>query len=100
MTIKRKKTFTKRQCKPLSLKGTHTTRERRLFRDLVGRLGEATRMVLRAMVNHRLRTLLTMLGIIIGITSVVSVVALGEGSRQVLTDISAMGTNTIECQCR
>ncbi len=64
---------------------------------LVGRIGEATRMALRAMVNHRLRTLLTMLGIIIGIASVVSVVALGEGSRQrILSDISAMGTNTID----
>ncbi|MEN0035485.1 MAG: MacB family efflux pump subunit [Cellvibrio sp.] len=68
-----------------------------LLGDLLGRLGEATRMALRAMVNHRLRTLLTMLGIIIGIASVVSVVALGEGSRQmILADISAMGTNTIE----
>lgn len=65
--------------------------------DLLGRVGEATRMAWRAMVNHRLRTLLTMLGIIIGIASVVSVVALGEGSRQrILADISAMGTNTID----
>ncbi|MFT7774389.1 MacB family efflux pump subunit [Roseateles sp.] len=63
---------------------------------LAARLGEATRMAWRAMVSHRLRTLLTMLGIIIGIASVVSVVALGEGSRQrILADISAMGTNTI-----
>ncbi|PZP28042.1 MAG: macrolide ABC transporter permease/ATP-binding protein MacB [Roseateles depolymerans] len=63
---------------------------------LVSRVGEATRMAWRAMVSHRMRTLLTMLGIIIGIASVVSVVALGEGSRQrILADISAMGTNTI-----
>ncbi len=61
------------------------------------RLTEATRMAVRAMQAHRLRTLLTMLGIIIGIASVVSVVALGEGSRQrILADISSMGTNTIE----
>ena len=69
----------------------------KLFGDVLGRIGEATRMALRAMINHRLRTLLTMLGIIIGIASVVSVVALGEGSRQrILSDISAMGTNTID----
>ncbi|MEY4428001.1 MAG: hypothetical protein RLZZ182_690, partial [Pseudomonadota bacterium] len=62
-----------------------------------GRLTEAFTMALRAMAGHRLRTLLTMLGIIIGIASVVSMVALGEGSRQrVLKDISAMGTNTID----
>ncbi|WP_306548029.1 MacB family efflux pump subunit [Desulfobulbus sp.] len=60
------------------------------------RFTEAFHMALLAMASHRLRTLLTMLGIIIGIASVVSVVALGEGSRQrILKDISAMGTNTI-----
>ncbi|MBK1614795.1 macrolide ABC transporter permease/ATP-binding protein MacB, partial [Rubrivivax gelatinosus] len=54
-------------------------------------------MALLAMNAHRLRTLLTMLGIIIGIASVVSVVALGEGSRQkVLANISSIGTNTVE----
>ncbi len=62
-----------------------------------GRFNEAFTMALRAMAGHRLRTLLTMLGIIIGIASVVSMVALGEGSRQrVLKDIAAMGTNTID----
>lgn len=58
---------------------------------------EALRMALLSMKAHRLRAFLTMLGIIIGIASVVSVVALGEGSRRkVLNDISYMGTNTIE----
>ncbi|MFN3524294.1 MAG: MacB family efflux pump subunit [Phenylobacterium sp.] len=61
------------------------------------RFTEAFRMALLAMNAHRLRTFLTMLGIIIGIASVVSVVALGEGSRrQVLANISAIGTNTLE----
>jgi len=61
------------------------------------RFGEAFRMALLAMNAHRLRTFLTMLGIIIGIASVVSVVALGEGSRQqILQSISSIGTNTIE----
>jgi macrolide transport system ATP-binding/permease protein len=61
------------------------------------RFQEAFVMALRAMLAHRLRTFLTMLGIIIGIASVVSVVALGEGSRQqVLANISQLGTNTLE----
>ena len=61
------------------------------------RFNEAFRMALRAMRSHKLRTFLTMLGIIIGIAAVVSVVALGEGSRkQVLSNISALGTNTID----
>lgn len=61
------------------------------------RFAEAFQMALIAMNAHRLRTFLTMLGIIIGIASVVAVVALGEGSRQqVLKNISSIGTNTIE----
>ena len=61
------------------------------------RFVEAFQMALLAMNAHRLRTFLTMLGIIIGIASVVAVVALGEGSRQqVLKNISSIGTNTIE----
>ena len=61
------------------------------------RFTEAFRMAIRSMRAHKLRTFLTMLGIIIGIAAVVSVVALGEGSRkQVLANISALGTNTID----
>lgn len=53
-------------------------------------------MSLLAMRAHKMRTLLTMLGIIIGIASVVSVVGLGKGSQaQILTNISSLGTNTI-----
>lgn len=58
---------------------------------------EALKMAIIAMSNNRLRTFLTMLGIIIGIASVVSVVALGAGSQQKIMDnIASMGTNTIE----
>ncbi len=61
------------------------------------RFQEAFRMALLAMQAHKLRTFLTMLGIIIGIASVVAVVALGEGSRlKVLANISSLGTNTLE----
>ncbi|WP_439824081.1 MacB family efflux pump subunit [Aeromonas caviae] len=64
---------------------------------LMAGLGNALRMALRAMVAQRLRTCLTMLGIIIGIASVVTVVALGQGSRErVLENINAMGTSTLE----
>ncbi|MDR1657834.1 MAG: MacB family efflux pump subunit [Deltaproteobacteria bacterium] len=57
---------------------------------------EALKMSLQAITAHKLRSLLTMLGIIIGIASVVSVVALGQGSQEkVLANISSMGTNTI-----
>ncbi|MGR0306387.1 MacB family efflux pump subunit [Acinetobacter beijerinckii] len=66
------------------------------WRSFFDRLGEAFRMALLAMNAHRMRTFLTMLGIIIGIASVVSVVALGNGSqKQILENISSLGTNTI-----
>ncbi|AIY40626.1 Macrolide export ATP-binding/permease protein MacB [Collimonas arenae] len=66
------------------------------WRATAASLLEACRMASLAMRSHRLRSFLTMLGIIIGIASVVSVVALGEGSRrQILKDISFLGTNTI-----
>ncbi|WP_287497203.1 MacB family efflux pump subunit [Pandoraea sp. CB10b_02] len=62
----------------------------------IGRFAEAFRMAWIALVSHRLRTFLTMLGIIIGITSVVSIVAIGEGAkRYMLAEIGSIGTNTI-----
>ncbi|WP_431227433.1 MacB family efflux pump subunit [Burkholderia contaminans] len=72
--------------------GTRTPR----FAAGSGRFAEACRMAWIALVSHRLRTLLTMLGIIIGITSVVSIVAIGEGAkRYMLDEIGSIGTNTI-----
>ena len=60
------------------------------------RFKEAFIMAWRAMVANRMRTLLTMLGIIIGIMAVVSVVALARGaSEQIMANISSLGTNTI-----
>ncbi|QDH58964.1 MacB family efflux pump subunit [Pandoraea pnomenusa] len=62
----------------------------------IDRFAEAFRMAWIALVSHRLRTFLTMLGIIIGITSVVSIVAIGEGAkRYMLAEIGSIGTNTI-----
>lgn len=60
------------------------------------RFKEAFIMAYRAMLSNRMRTLLTMLGIIIGIMAVVSVVALARGaSEKIIANIAAMGTNTI-----
>ncbi|WP_404420534.1 MacB family efflux pump subunit [Thalassospira australica] len=67
------------------------------IRAEIDRFAEAFKMALVAMNAHRLRTFLTMLGIIIGIASVVSVVALGQGSQdRILADISSIATNTID----
>ncbi|MBS6025986.1 MAG: MacB family efflux pump subunit [Haemophilus pittmaniae] len=59
-------------------------------------LAESFKMSISAIIAHKMRSLLTMLGIIIGITSVVSVVALGNGSQQkILENIKGIGTNTM-----
>ena len=58
---------------------------------------EALTMAWLAMAANKMRTLLTMLGIIIGIASVVSIVVVGDAAKQlVLADIRAIGTNTID----
>ncbi|HVW92399.1 MAG TPA: MacB family efflux pump subunit [Devosia sp.] len=86
----------RRSDEPMAVLAKEQIRQAPRWREGLDRLGEALSMALRAMNSHRLRTFLTMLGIIIGIASVVSVVALGQGSQEkVLESISAIGTNTI-----
>lgn len=59
-------------------------------------LFESFKMSVQAIFSHKMRSLLTMLGIIIGIASVVCVVALGRGSSEtIMANINSMGTNTI-----
>ncbi|MBA8818510.1 macrolide ABC transporter permease/ATP-binding protein MacB [Ochrobactrum sp. P6BS-III] len=66
------------------------------FSGIRDRFKEAFAMALRSMNAHRMRTFLTMLGIIIGTASVVCVTALGQGSQQrILEQISSLGTNTL-----
>jgi macrolide transport system ATP-binding/permease protein len=61
------------------------------------RLGEAFKMARLALVSQRMRTALTMLGIIIGIASVVSIEAIGEGGqRHIRETIGPLVSNRIE----
>ena len=54
------------------------------------------RIATRALVRNRLRAFLTMLGIIIGVASVIAMLAIGEGSKQRMkSQMSSMGTNLI-----
>lgn len=60
---------------------------------------ESFKMSVSAIFSHKLRSMLTMLGIIIGIASVICVVALGNGSQEkILASIKSIGTNTITVQ--
>ncbi|WP_462105585.1 MacB family efflux pump subunit [Campylobacter concisus] len=74
-----------------------TQPEKSKFTYYKDQLIESFKMSVNAMLAHKLRSLLTMLGIIIGITAVISVVALGKGSQeQILAGIRKIGTNTID----
>lgn len=56
----------------------------------------SVRLALRGLRRNKLRTLLTMLGIIIGVAAVLTMVALGNGARQnVAQDVRSAGTNLI-----
>ncbi|AMO48768.1 macrolide transport system ATP-binding/permease protein [Kosakonia oryzendophytica] len=67
------------------------------WRQFISRFHEALTMAWHAMAANKMRTLLTMLGIIIGIASVVSIVVVGDAAKQlVLADIRSIGTNTID----
>ncbi len=55
-----------------------------------------TRIALRTLFSHRLRTALAALGIVIGVCAVIVMVAIGEGAqREVLSRIQAMGTDLV-----
>ncbi len=67
------------------------------FGQIFGRFTQALDMAWRAMVVNKIRTLLTMLGIIIGIASVVTIIVIGDAAKSmVLADIKAIGSNTID----
>jgi len=65
-------------------------------RALFSGLGESLRMATRALKANIFRTVLTLLGIVIGVSSVVAMLAIGEGAKQrVVQQIGSMGTNLL-----
>jgi len=54
------------------------------------------RIAVRALLRNKLRAILTMLGIIIGVGSVIAMLAIGEGSKQkIRKQMSGMGSNLV-----
>jgi putative ABC transport system permease protein len=54
------------------------------------------KIAIRALVRNKLRAILTMLGIIIGVASVIAMLAIGEGTKKnIQGQMSSMGTNLI-----
>jgi len=80
-------------------KAGRTSRKQALLRAAIhiwDSFYEAGRMALLSMRAHKMRTFLTMLGVIIGIAAVIAVVALGNGTqKQILASINRLGTNTL-----
>ena len=59
-------------------------------------VGETVKVAFRSLLDHPLRALLTMLGIIIGVGAVIAVVAIGTGAkRKIQARIQAMGANLL-----
>ncbi len=66
-------------------------------RGLFERFFNAFQMAARSILSHRLRSALTMLGIIIGITSVITIVALSNGAQQLIgSKLGDLGTNVLQ----
>jgi ABC-type antimicrobial peptide transport system, permease component len=62
-------------------------------------IGNLIKISLRALSNNKMRAFLTMLGIIIGVASVITMLAIGQGSKlSIQSQISEMGSNMIMIQ--
>ena len=54
------------------------------------------RVAFRALARNKLRSVLTMLGIIIGVAAVIAMVSIGQGAQATIQDqISSVGTNIL-----
>ncbi|MFA6879523.1 MAG: ABC transporter permease, partial [Bacteroidales bacterium] len=58
--------------------------------------GNLFKIALKSIASNKLRTFLTMLGIVIGVGSVITMLAIGQGSKKsIQSQISKMGSNMI-----
>ncbi len=64
--------------------------------SLLADVGESARMAFRSMRNNVFRTVLTLLGIVIGVGSVIAMLGIGDGAKQeIIGRIEAMGTDLL-----
>ncbi|MEG0663628.1 MAG: ABC transporter permease, partial [Clostridia bacterium] len=57
---------------------------------------ENIKMAFRGLLNNKMRAVLTMLGVIIGISSVTLILALGQGGKaKMMSQLEAIGTNSV-----
>src|ERR1022692_2650445 len=59
-------------------------------------IGSVLKIAMRALLRNKARSILTMLGIVIGVGAVIAMVSLGQGAQQqVQQQIASMGTNML-----
>jgi macrolide transport system ATP-binding/permease protein len=80
-----------------AVQAPHVRDEGRRVRTLLAEAAEASRTALRALRVNALRTFLTLLGIVIGVASVIVMLAIGDGAKQAVMDrMSTLGTNLLQ----
>jgi putative ABC transport system permease protein len=61
--------------------------------------GQSFRLALKSLLTSKMRALLTMLGIIIGVAAVIIITSLGNGTRNYMNDqFEQLGSNLVEAQ--
>jgi macrolide transport system ATP-binding/permease protein len=59
-------------------------------------LGDFIRQAIGSIFSHKLRSILSMLGILIGVTAVISMVAIGQGAKEAISErLSSLGSNLL-----
>lgn len=87
--------------KPEHIDPRNNARLRELFLSrkaspMLSSFGEAVRMAFRSLKANIFRTMLTLLGIVIGVSSVVAMLAIGEGAQQnIIAIMNQLGTNVM-----
>ncbi|MBF0399876.1 MAG: MacB family efflux pump subunit [Magnetococcales bacterium] len=84
---------------PVETLATHPREEKRHKKEIdswFGGVVESAKTAFRALRAHLFRTILTLLGIMIGVASVITMLAIGDGAKQsVLDSMNAIGTNLL-----
>ena len=81
---------------PVRPEATEDAKRLKMRNNLLPDIADAVKMAFRSMRANLFRTILTLLGVIIGVAAVIAMLAIGQGSKQsVLDRIASMGTNLL-----
>ncbi|MDE1570950.1 MacB family efflux pump subunit [Aquabacter sediminis] len=81
---------------PVRPEAAEAAKRLKMRNNLLPDIADAVKMAFRSMRANLFRTILTLLGVIIGVAAVIAMLAIGQGSKQsVLDRIASMGTNLL-----